>query len=122
MDVHPLIFAMQLEPYESGLLERFLEIGSGLFTLVLFFLTLYSWTRRGRQPTLLIVSFAFLAFFVKQILELAPLTPGGVELISSILDFVTLALFFVALVLRPRRKNASTEAQDWRREDDGELR
>ena len=113
---------MQLEPYESGLLERFLEIGSGLFTLVLFFLTLYSWTRRGRQPTLLIVSFAFLAFFVKQILELAPLTPGGVELISSILDFVTLALFFVALVLRPRRKNASTEAQDWRREDDGELR
>ena len=98
-----LIGELQLEPYESGLLEHLLDIGSGLFTLILFALTLYAWSKRGRQPTLLIVSFAFLAFFVKQILELFPFSAVSGELLSSILDFVTLALFFVALVVRPRR-------------------
>lgn len=102
--------ALQLEPFESGLLEHMLEIGSGLFTFVLFALTLYAWSRRDRQPTLLLVSFAFLAFFVKQILELAPISVETGEFISSMLDFVTLSLFFVALVVRPRRKERQPAA------------
>ncbi len=91
---------------EGGGLATVLEFGAGVFSLVLFAVTLYAWFRR-RQPTLLIVSFAFFTFFIKQILEILPFNVLHTELASSILDFLTLTLFFVALVVAPRRKSAS---------------
>lgn len=97
------IEGLQLGLFESSVVQHLLEIGSGAFTFVLFALTLYAWSRRDRQPTLLLVSFAFLAFFVKQVLELTPISVESAEFVSSMLDFVTLSLFFVALVVRPRR-------------------
>jgi|SRR5208283_1604009 len=96
-----------IEEGEGGGLSTVLELGAAVFSLVLLGVTLYAWHRRGRQPTLLIVSFAFLTFFVKQTLEILPLNALHTELASSILDFITLTLFFVALVVAPKRKGAS---------------
>ena len=89
---------------QEGSWEYALEIATGVFSFVLFAVTLYAWWRRGRQPTLIIVSIAFLAFFAKQLVEVLPLSQFHGELFSSTMDFVTLALFFMALVVRPRRK------------------
>jgi uncharacterized RDD family membrane protein YckC len=87
---------------EAG--EFAIELASGLFSLALFALTMYAWNRRGRTPTLLLVGLAFLTFFVKQVLEVLPLNFANGELLSSILDFVALGLFFLAIVVRPRRQ------------------
>ncbi len=89
---------------QDGSIEYVLELATGIFSLVLFAITLYAWWQRGRQPTLLIVSFAFLAFFSKQLIEILPLGQLHGELFSSVMDFLTLVLFFIALVVRPRRK------------------
>jgi hypothetical protein len=80
-----------------------LEAAASVFSLLLFFVTMYAWSRRGRQPTLLIVSIAFLSYFSKILLEILPISEIHDELIGSIIDFVTLGLFFLALVVRPRR-------------------
>jgi heme/copper-type cytochrome/quinol oxidase subunit 1 len=95
-----------IEEGEGGGFATVLEFGAGTFSLVLFAVTLYAWFRR-RQPTLLVVSFAFFTFFVKQILEILPFSVLHTEIASSILDFLTLTLFFVALVVAPKRKGAS---------------
>lgn len=88
----------------GGGVAELLESGTGTFAFILFAITLYAWWRRGRQqPTLLIVSLAFLLFFVKQVMEIIPVDDLHSELVSSVMDFLTLALFFVALVVRPRR-------------------
>ena len=92
---------------EGGALSTILEFGAAIFSLLLFAVALCAWVRRGRQPTLLIVSFAFLTFFVRQSLEILPFDVLHTELASSILDFVTLGLFFIALVVAPRRKSSS---------------
>jgi len=86
-----------------------LRIGTGVFALILFSLSLYAWSRR-RQPALLIVSTAFLLFFLKQVVWLLSdvYDFGSLEPILIIFfDFIVLALFFVAIVLRPRRKPES---------------
>src|SRR5271169_3948488 len=88
---------------EGGSVATILEFGAGIFSLVLLAVTLYAWFRRGRQPTLLIVSFAFLTFFIRQTLEILPFDALHTELASSLLDFLTLALFFIALVMPPKR-------------------
>jgi uncharacterized membrane protein YcfT len=82
-----------------------LKIGAGVFALVLFSLSLYAWSRR-KQPALVIVSSAFLLFFLKQVIGLLSdvYEFGSLELILIFIDFVILALFFVAIVVRPRRK------------------
>ena len=86
-----------------GSLEFLLETAASIFSLVLFLVTLYAWSRRERQPALLIVSLAFLAYFSKLIIEILPLGELHDELISSVMDFVTLGLFFIALVIKPQR-------------------
>ncbi len=108
MNIHSLL--NNIAPYfqvgaltQEGSLEYVLEISTGAFSFVLFAITLYAWWRRGRQPTLIIVSMAFLAFFAKQLVEVLPLSQFHGELFSASMDFLTLALFFVALVVRPRR-------------------
>ena len=91
---------------EGGTLATVLEIGAGVFSLVLLAVTLYAWFRRGRQLTLLVVAFAFLTFFIRQALEVLPFNALHTELASSTLDFITLALFFVALVVAPKRRDS----------------
>ena len=86
-----------------GSLEFLLETAASIFSLVLFLVTLYAWSRRERQPALLIVSLAFLAYFSKLIIEILPLGELHDELFSSVMDFVTLGLFFLALVIKPQR-------------------
>ncbi len=100
-----LVPVLQTGPFsQEGSAEYPLEIATGTFSFVLFAITLYAWLRRGRQPTLIIVSIAFLAFFAKQLIEILPLNQLHGELFSAVMDFLTLALFFMALVVRPRRK------------------
>lgn len=94
----------------AGSLEDALEIAAGGFSFLLFALSIYAFWRRGKQPTLLIVSIAFLMFFLKQVFEFIPISILHSELISSAMDFFILALFFVALVVRPRRRNFRKQA------------
>ncbi len=78
-----------------------LEIGRGIFALILFSLSLYAWSRR-KQPALIMVAAAFLLFFTKTLLDYV--LPSTTEDIVRVgIDFVALALFFVAIVVRPRR-------------------
>jgi len=78
-----------------------LEIGRGIFALILFSLSLYAWSRR-RQPALIMVAAAFLLFFMKTLLDyVLPSTTEDVVRVG--IDFVALALLFVAIVVRPRR-------------------
>jgi apolipoprotein N-acyltransferase len=81
------------------------RIGSGIFSLALLSLSLYAYSRR-RQPALVIVSSAFLLFFLKQAIWLLSdvYEFGPIDLLLEVFDFIILALFFVAIVLRPSRK------------------
>jgi heme A synthase len=96
----------------EGPIEFSLDLATGTFSFVLFALTLYAWTRRSRQPTLLFVSLGFLTFFAKQLIGVLPLGALHGELFASIMDFATLSLFFVGLVLRPRRRQAVSSRQE----------
>ena len=89
---------------ERASVEFGLEFAAGIFSLILFAVSLYAWFRRGRQFSLLIVAIAFLTFFSKQLIEILPIGELHDELFSSIMDFVVLGLFFVALVVRPQRR------------------
>jgi hypothetical protein len=83
-----------------------LGIASGIFSLLLFLLSIYAWSRR-RQPALAIVSIAFLLFFFRHIVQvLAEMYEfdSAVALALVFMDFIILALFFVAIVVRPKRK------------------
>jgi len=79
-----------------------LELGRGVFALVLFAISLYAWSKR-KQPALLIVAAAFLPFFAKTILDVFYPTSALLELVRPLFDFIALALFFVAIVIRPRK-------------------
>ena len=77
-----------------------LEIGRGIFALILFSLSLYAWSRR-RQPAMIMVAAAFFLFFIKTFLDYV--LPSPTENIVRVgIDFAALALFFVAIVVRPR--------------------
>ncbi|MGA2875318.1 MAG: hypothetical protein ABSE82_07240 [Nitrososphaerales archaeon] len=96
--------ALQFGDVEQGMsLTFFLETAASIFSLVLFFVTMYAWSRRGRQPALLVVSVAFLVYFSKLIIEILPIGELHDDLVSSIMDFVTLGIFFIALVVKPQR-------------------
>jgi uncharacterized membrane protein len=90
---------------ESRFVGSLLDIATGIFCIVLFAITLSAWSHRGRQRSLLVVSIAFLVFLFRQIVEFLPLDDVYSQLARSILDFLTLAIFFIGLVLiGPRRK------------------
>jgi hypothetical protein len=82
------------------------SFGTGVFALILFMLSLYAWFRR-KQPSLIIVSVAFFLFFFKEIVEFLPTEPADLTLVMKLIDFVILALFFVAITIRPRRSGSS---------------
>jgi hypothetical protein len=79
-----------------------LELGRGVFALVLFMISLYAWSKR-RQFALIIVATAFLLFFVKTVLDILLPTSTLLDLSREFIDFAALALFFVAIVVRPRK-------------------
>jgi|SRR5216684_228904 len=79
-----------------------LELGRGVFALVLFTISLYAWRKR-KQPALLIVATAFLPFFAKTVLDVLYPTSTLLDFIRPLFDFIALTLFFVAIVIRPRK-------------------
>ena len=93
---------------EQGDIQDLVSFGAGIFALILFLLAMYAWSRR-RQPALLIVSGAFLLFFLKEVFQLLPQQTNASNLILGLMDFVILAAFFVAIVIRPRRKQHGSE-------------
>ena len=90
-----------------------LRIGTGIFALTLFSLSVYAWSRR-RQPALVIVSSAFLLFFLKQAIWLLSdaYDFGPIELLLILFDFIILTLFFIAIVVRPRRKHEKSQLRN----------
>jgi apolipoprotein N-acyltransferase len=106
--VYLLSVVLQVGQFEGAQrdIADVLRVGTGVFALILFSLSLYAWSRRRRQPALAIVSSAFLLFFLKQAIWLLSdaYDFGSIELLLEVFDFVILALFFLAIVLRPRRK------------------
>lgn len=95
----------------EGPIEFALDVATGVFSFVLFGVTLYAWTRRSRQPTLLLVSLGFLCFFIKQVAGALPIIALHGELFGAIMDFATLLLFFFALIVRPHRKMISQASE-----------
>ena len=87
---------------EKGSIQFLFEAAASIFSFVLFAVTVFAWSRR-KQRTLIIVAFAFLAYFSKLLIELLPVGELHDDLVSASIDFVTLALFFIALVVRPQR-------------------
>jgi hypothetical protein len=101
-----LVHVFQLEGAERETAEA-LGIGSGIFALALFALSMYAWHKR-KQPALAVVSAAFLLFFLRHLLQvLAEIYEfdSAVALPLVVTDFVILALFFLAIVVRPKRKH-----------------
>ena len=82
--------------------RELLDIGTGIFALVLFSVSLYAWYLR-RQFALVIVSLAFLTIFARTVFREFLSTLPGVDFITDALEFVALTLFFVAIVVRPRK-------------------
>ncbi|MGC8613990.1 MAG: hypothetical protein ACP5ME_14775 [Anaerolineae bacterium] len=101
-----LLAAMQIEQLgvEQVDIQEILDLATGIFAFVLFLLSLYAWSRR-RQTPLLIVAGAFLLFLLKEIIELLPQQINTMNLVLNLIDFVALAAFFIAIVIRPRRKD-----------------
>ncbi|HEX4921620.1 MAG TPA: hypothetical protein VFV92_12880 [Candidatus Bathyarchaeia archaeon] len=87
--------------------RELLDIGSGIFAFVLFAVSLYAWYTR-RQFSLVIVSLAFLVIFVRTLLRETLSSLQGLDFITDTLQFVALTLFFVAIVIRPRKDASKT--------------
>jgi hypothetical protein len=105
--------SLQLGSFDQrGSVEFLLETAAGIFSLVLFAVTLFAWSRRDRQTSLLLVAFAFFLYFSKLLIELLPIGELHDELVSSIMDFGTLTLFFLALVVRPQRAASASQKRD----------
>jgi hypothetical protein len=102
------ILSLRVSQFERGQLEviEALGVGAGIFALILFALSLYAWYRR-KQPALLIVSSAFLLFFLRHAVELMGEvyeTSASLQVLLVLMDFIILLLFFIAVVVRPKRK------------------
>ncbi|HET7404649.1 MAG TPA: hypothetical protein VFJ63_00875 [Candidatus Bathyarchaeia archaeon] len=87
--------------------RELLDIGAGVFAFVLFAVSLYAWYIR-RQFALAIVSLAFLVIFVRTLLREFLSGLLGLDFITDSLEFVALTLFFVAIVIRPRKDVSKT--------------
>ncbi len=78
----------------------------GFFAFFLFLLSLYAWSRR-RQIGIVLVSSAFLLFCLKEVVwVLSEMYDfhSSVDLITVLMDLVVLALFFIAIARRPRKR------------------
>jgi len=93
--------------FEGLDLAELLKLGSGLFALILLFISLLAYYR-NRQRRLLFVSGAFGLYFVKVIAEHLDLFIPNIEtsfldLLLAFIDFVILLLFFLAIVKSDRK-------------------
>ncbi len=61
-----------MEPSQETVVESILDIATIIFCLTMFTITLYAWSRSGRQFSLLIVASAFLAFLSGELIDLLP--------------------------------------------------
>ena len=78
----------------------------GFFGLLLFSVSLFAWSKR-RHVGLLLVSSAFLIFFLKQVFWLLSERYNffsSIDMILVLADLVVLGLFFMAIVPRPRKQ------------------
>jgi len=87
-------------------LAEILRIGSGIFSVVLFSISFYAYLR-NKDRRLLFVSGAFGLYFFRVILEhmdifIPNFDTGILDLSLSIMDFLILLLFFLAIIY-PRR-------------------
>jgi hypothetical protein len=80
-----------------------LDIGTGIFAFVLFAVSLYAWHLR-KQTSLVIVAIAFLMFFSRAVVNVFFSSIPGEDVVDDTLVFVALALFFLAIVVRPRKE------------------
>jgi hypothetical protein len=92
--------------FELDIVEL-LELGSGLFALILLFISLLAYYR-NRQRRLLFVSGAFYLYFVKVIakhldLFLPNLETSFMDLLLAFIDFLILLLFFLAIIKSDRK-------------------
>jgi len=87
--LHLLLLITQ---YEKQDFQDVLSIGAGVFALILFSLSLYSWLRRKRFSLLVVA----LAFFLKSVIQFVP-EQSNLSNLYSLIDFF--AMFFFALVL-----------------------
>jgi predicted PurR-regulated permease PerM len=111
-----LSWVMQVGQFEGAGREtaEALGIGSGIFALALFSLSIYAWYKR-RQPALAIVSAAFLLFFLRHLVQVLAEVYEFDSIVALPLvfaDFVILALFFLAIVVRPKRKQLIEDSTD----------
>ncbi len=82
---------------------------AGIFALILTSISFYAWAKY-KNNSLLLFSLAFFSFFVKILVdEIVPLSPFYSDTIASLIDFVTLSLFFVALILGARARRVTRE-------------
>ena len=103
---------LQIGPFDTkGSISFLLQTGASIFSLILFMVTIFAWSRRGRQSNLLLVAFAFFLYFSKLLIELLPIGELHDELVSSVMDFGTLTLFFLALVVRPHRASQGIDCR-----------
>jgi hypothetical protein len=83
-------------------LDELLQIGSGLFALGLFVISLLAY-HRSKQNRILMVSASFFLYFLKISMQhidifLPNLETSVIDLLISSSDFVILLLFFLAIV------------------------
>jgi hypothetical protein len=101
------LVAVQLSSltYQISLTDprEILDIGTAIFALILFSVSIYAWHLR-KQTSLVIVALAFLMFFSRTILNEFFSSISGEDVIDDTLVFAALALFFFAVVVRPRKE------------------
>lgn len=88
--------------FEGLDIAELLKLGSGLFALILLFISLLAYYR-SRQRRLLFVSGAFGLYFVKIITEhldlfLPNLETSFLDLLLAFINFIILLLFFLAII------------------------
>jgi hypothetical protein len=88
--------------FEELDIAELLKLGSGLFALILLFISLLAYYR-SRQRRLLFVSGAFGLYFVEIITEhldlfLPNLETSFLDLLLAFINFVILLLFFLAII------------------------
>jgi hypothetical protein len=93
--------------FEELDIAELLKLGSGLFALILLFISLLAYYR-NRQRRLLFVSGAFGLYFVKVItkhldLFLPNLETSFMDLLLAFIDFLILLLFFLAIIKSDRK-------------------
>jgi hypothetical protein len=88
--------------FEGLDIAELLNLGSGLFALILLFISLLAYYR-SRQRRLLFVSGAFGLYFIKIITEhidffIPNIETSVLDLLLAGIDFIILLLFFLAIV------------------------